>query len=199
MVSINRARPVSTRRLAALVLIALTTVNTLAFSGPVSKFTNDGAYARFYGYSGCLWVYLDVGRGGPKQTPHTWLYYEMYDHCSGWELLASGSGTVPNSAFTTSNKGADFSVTTSNSPGLFTTGATGDISVSFTRDGIYQYTFTGHSSVSYLDRTTIKWHGSSSFGTATASGTLIGATVSQLNGEIGEGRDRQITVEHAAK
>ena len=192
MALVTQARSISRRWLAVLALVAAlvaqATGTTLGFAGPVSKFTNDGSFAHVYGYSGCLWVYLDVSRGGSK----------VFDHCSGWELIASGAGTIPNRAFTASNKHAQLSVVTSNSPGLFTTGATGAISLNFTRDGVYQYSSTGHGSVTYLDRT-IRWHGSSSSGTADASGTLIDFAVNGLSGEVGEGRERPITVEHAAK
>jgi hypothetical protein len=198
MVSIYRARPVSIRWLATLALIVLTAANAPAFAGPVSKFTNDGAFARMWGQSGCFWVYLDVSRGGPKQTPQTWLSYEVYDHCANWELVGYGYGNVPNSTFTTGNKRAELSVSTGNTPGLFTFGATGAISVSFAQDGAYQQSFTGHSTVSYPG-TTIRWHGSSSFATAGVAGTLLGVDVTQVSGEIGEGRDRQMTIERAAK
>jgi hypothetical protein len=198
MIRIADSQSACARRIAAFALAALTTVTSLASAGPVSKFTNEGAYALAYGSDGCLYAFLDVSRGGPKSAPQTFLYYELYDMCSSWQLLAYGSGMIQNSAFRVDKKSGTLSVTTDASPTFFTYGATGTISLTFTPDREYQQTFTGHSSVSYLDRT-IKWHGSSSYTTAKVSGTFIGWTIGQLSGELGEGRGKEITFEDSAK
>ena len=198
MIRIADSQSVCARRMAAFAPSHLTTVNGLASAGPVSKFTNEGAYASAYGSAGCVYVFLEVSRGGPKSAPQTFLYYELYDMCSGWRLLAGGSGMIPNSAFTVNKKGSALSMTTDASPTFFTTGATGTLSLIFTGDGAYRATITGHNSVSYLDRT-IRWHGSSSYGSAGVSGTLLGWTISQLSGQLGEGRGKEITIENSAK
>ena len=118
--------------------------------------------------------------------------------CSDWQLLAYGPGMIPNSAVTVNKKSGALSVTTAASATFYTSGATGAVSLIFTPDGAYQETFTGHTSVSYLDRS-IKWHGFSSYGTARVSGTLMDWTISQLPGQLGEGRGKQITIGQAAK
>jgi hypothetical protein len=198
MIRIADAQSVCARRMAAVAVAILMTVNGLAAGGPVSKFTNDGAYASVSGTDGCLYVYVYVSRGGAKSAPQTFLYYQLYDMCSNWQELANGSGTIPNSAFTVKPKGAVLSVTPKASPTFFTRGATGAVSLIFTSNGAYEETFTGHGSLSYADNT-IRWHGSSSYRTASVSGTLMGWTFSQLSGQVGEGRQREISFEHSAQ
>ena len=80
MIRIADSQSVCVRRMAAFALATLTTVNGLAYARPVSKFTNEGAYASAYGSAGCVYVFLEVSRGGPKSAPQTFLYYELYRH-----------------------------------------------------------------------------------------------------------------------
>jgi len=198
MIRISSARRLGTIRIAMLTAAALASANTVASAGPVTKFTNEGLYARVFGFHGCLYLYLDVSRNGTKTTQQTSLYYDVYDVCNEWQQLATGWGTIPNSAFTANKKNATLSVAVATTTTFFTSGATGDISLTFSPDGAYEETFSGHGTAAYSDRV-IRWHGSSTYTTATASGTLINSSVTSAFGQIGQGRGRVMEIEHSAK
>jgi hypothetical protein len=139
-----------------------------------------------------------VSRNGSNTTEQTFLYYGLYDTCNEWQNVASGWGTIPNSAFTIHNKKAMLSVTVATTTTFFTSGATGNIAMTFSADDGVVATYSGHSSVKFSDRT-IRWHGSWTYRTATVSGTLINSSVTSASGELGQGRGREMQIEHSAK
>ena len=126
------------RRVTALSLAALLSASQLASAGQVVKF--EGSFADVSGYdiNGCTWFRLVVGRtatSATKAEPETFLNYDVYDVCGGWQLVASGTGVIPTSSFNSDGKNWVFAVTVTTTPTFQTTGATGDISLTFTPDG----------------------------------------------------------------
>jgi hypothetical protein len=198
MIRISSARRLGTIRIAMLTAAALASANTVALAGPVTKFTNEGGYASVGGSDGCLLFFLEVSRYGAHTTQQTFLYYEVYDVCVG-QSVAYGSGTIPNSALVVNkNKNTTLSVAVATTSTFFTSGTTGNISLTFAPDTTFEHTFSGHSTTAYPNRV-IRWHGSWTYTAAIVSGTLITANVTSPSGQIGQGRGREILIEHSAK
>ena len=182
----------------ALTMAAFVGMNVQAFgAGPVFKASNEGAYAFAGGTDGCLFLYMEVGRAGTKTTQQTVLYYDLFDSCT-WQLIAYGYGNIPNEALRIDKNTASLSLNVAATPSLFTQGATGEIALVWAQDGPFATRFTGHSTTSYADRT-IKWHGSSSYKSATASGRFLVASFAGVSGQIGESKARELQVEHAGQ
>jgi hypothetical protein len=179
--------------IAALVLTVLELGGT-ASAGVVAKHRGNGAFASVYGTdtSGCRWIYLDVSRGGTTAAPQTWLYYDVFDACNG-QTESRGFGQIPNSDLKVSQKSTVLTTTPSSNGEFYAEGAAGSINITWTADGAFTSTYSGHSRVEYADRL-VQSHGSWTYSSASAQGQLLSTTVSNV-GSIGSGRDRFLEVE----
>jgi hypothetical protein len=194
MHSITRTTAVHTLGL-ALGLLAVT-ANT-ASAGQVYHFKNNGAYAEMSGSdsTGCIWFYVSVSRGGTMQAPETNAYYEMYNQCTS-ESVGWGSGRVANTSFKTSKKGATLTLSPSASADFSTSGAVGTLSITWIVDGVWSYSYSGHSRQEYAG-TVYQTHGSWTYKTAKAAGTILGVEIGEAWTQIGEGRDRYMEIERS--
>jgi len=139
---------------AALVL----TGATIAQAGQVAKYKNNGAYAEAAGSdTGCRDFYVVVSRGGTTASPQTYLFYDVYDRCTGtWSW---GSGTIPNASFNTGPKAMTLNFTGSTSGGFTAEGESLAITLTFTKDSVFTYTWSGHSRLEYYGHI-VQHHGS---------------------------------------
>jgi hypothetical protein len=180
--------------IAALAVI-VPALGSTASAGVVAKHRGNGAFANFYGSdtTGCRWIYLDVSRGGTQSAPQTWLYYDVYDACTG-RTESFGSGLIPNSDLRVSQKSTVLTTTPSTNGQFYAEGAAGSIDITWTSDGAYTYTFSGHTRLEYSDRL-VQSHGSWTYATAGAQGQLLSVAVSNVYAFMGSGRDRFVEVE----
>jgi hypothetical protein len=187
----RHARDLSIASIAMIVLALGGTVS----AGVVAKHRGNGAFANVFGpdASGCKWIYLDVGRGGTTAAPQTWLYYDVYDGCTGL-TESRGWGAIPNSDLKVSQKSTVLTTTPSANSEFYAEGAAGSINITWKADGSYTYTFSGHSRVEYADRL-MQSHGSWTNNTAAVEGQLLSVTVANIPGSIGSGRDRFLEIE----
>jgi hypothetical protein len=192
-------RVASSLRFVALTLVALMIVNSPAIAGPVFKISSEGDYA-FVSTSdqtGCLYLYLEIGRASAKATSQTWMYYDLYDYCSQ-QLVGYGSGNIPDTALQVTGKKVALKVTVASTPSFYNEGSTGTIALAFTPNRTFKRTFSGHETLAYLDRV-IKWHGWSSYVAAQVSGTVLGTRIATLDGGVGESRGREMEIERSGK
>jgi hypothetical protein len=187
------------RRIAAVTVLALIGAHGSASADAVSKVTGNGAYAYTWGYdsSGCMSLYVEVSRTGSKAAPQTWLYYSAYDVCAQ-RALGFGYGNIPNAAFKTGSKQATLNIRVAPTTTFYSEGPAGAISLTFTPDGAFEQTYSGHWTVAWADLI-VKAHGSWSSTSATVSGTVITTTFDGASGQTGESRDKQIQFERSPK
>jgi hypothetical protein len=190
-------RSCTTRLSIAVLLLSLATASR-TFAGPPTRFTNNGAYIDVYGTdaSGCIEFYLNASRGGTAQAPETWLSYVLYNQCTG-ELIADGGGLIPNSAFRPKPRSATLTITPSNSANFAMNGITGAVKLTVTADGVVTQSVAGHTRVEYLG-SLYHAHGSWTYRSGVAAGTLLGFDIARVFADLGEGRDRSMEIQRGA-
>ena len=161
-----------------------------AFAEPPTKVKGNGGYLAASGYdtSGCIWSYVYAGRGGTTAAPQTWMNYDVYDVCAG-QWPASGWGIIPNTALKIGNKTATLVFTPSASANFSAQGETGPIQIKVTADGLFSYSYSGHTRSEYAGHV-YQSHGSWTERSATVTGTVVGFAQGGMRGSLGEGRDR---------
>ena len=122
------------------------------------------------------------------------MYYDVYNECTSES--AWGSGRVPNTAFKTTKKRASLVLSPTTSADFYACGTTGSLSITCTVDGVWSYSYSGHSRQEYAG-TVIQAHGAWTYKTATAAGTILGFEIGDAWTQIGEGRDRYMEIEHS--
>jgi hypothetical protein len=182
----------------AVLLMSVVTAGR-AYAGPPTRFTNNGAYISVYGTdaSGCIGFYLNVSRGGTAQAPETWLSYFLYNQCTG-EWIGDGAGLIPNSAFRPKPKSATLTITPSNTADFAMNGVSGTVKLTVAADGLFTQSFAGHSRVEYLG-TMYHAHGSWTYRSGVAAGTLFGFDIAHALADLGEGRDRAMEIQRGTK
>jgi hypothetical protein len=181
--------------LAALALAMLFISNSsAAAAGPVAKVALEGDYASAYGNdeTGCRWYHVYVGRSGTKASPQTWLSYEVYDYCAQ-QYVGYGWGYIPNTAFKVTNKSSSLNFTITASQTFQASGLAGVIALTFTPNGAFNATYSGHSTTTYPSLV-IKSHGWSSAASGQVSGTILSATVTGY-ADLGQSKQREMTIE----
>jgi hypothetical protein len=191
-------RRITMTRTAMTIMLALNTALMLLGMSPhmahaqqVGKYKSNGAYANANGTDagGCRYFYISVARGGTTAAPETYLYYDIYDSCTGtWSW---GNGTIPNAAFKSGNKTMTLNFTGSTSGGFYAEGESLAIALTFTRDSSFTNTWSGHSRWEYYGHV-VHHHGSGTQHSAALSGSIDGSAVQAYWATTGTGRDRYI-------
>ena len=181
-------------RAASLVVLVAAGAVPQARAEVVAKFRATGAFMSASGLesSGCAWFYVQVNRGGTKAAQQTWLYYSVYDACSGESSY--GYGLVPNSVLATRASVSSLDVTPAEVPGFQAVGLTGRILLHARADGRFSYSFSGHSRQQMRDRA-VRSHGSSTSQSAGLGGSFFGYLVTSAGGEVGESREKWMEIE----
>lgn len=179
----------------------MSTLGTAAAANaqPISRYKSNGAYAVVddYDSSGCRYVYVYVSRGGTNAAPQTYLYFYVYDFCAN-TVPATGSGTIANTALKISGRTVTLKTTATDSATFSSEGDATTISLTFTRNGSYSESFSGHSRVESFGNT-VQRHGSWTSTNASVSGTIGGSAISAAWGNTGTGREHYIEFERAGK
>jgi hypothetical protein len=175
---------------AALTMLQSTSMATLIAAPPTAKFKGNGSYIQVYGSAanGCVWFYLYAGKSGTASAPTTYLYYDMYDSCSG-QWSAYGGGQIANSALTVTKKGATLKMTPVDSSSFSVEGASGDVKLTLTADGVYSHRYSGHSRTEYSGHV-YQHHGAWTSASAAVSGSFLGFALDHVYANFGEGRDK---------
>jgi hypothetical protein len=165
------------------------------FAGQVVRSKGNGAYVEAWGTdtTGCVWTYVNVSKGGTKAAPQTWMYYDVYDYCSG-QWIAYGGGSISNTSLKVTGTTAKVTMTTSANASFYTEGLTGSVQLTFTADGFESSTYSGHYRSEYAGHK-YQSHGTWTRQSATVSGSLLGYTIANMNGYFGEGRDKYMEIE----
>jgi hypothetical protein len=111
-----------------------------------------------------------------------------YDVYAG-QWIASGWGIIPNTALKIGNKTATLVLTPSASANFSAQGETGPIQIKVTADGLFSYSYSGHTRSEYAGHV-YQSHGSWTERSATVTGTVVGFAQDGMRGSLGEGRDR---------
>ena len=172
---------------------------TLASADAPAKFTTNGAYVEVWGTdpSGCVQLLVHAAKGGKGIATETTMHYWLYDGCTN-TYLAFGGGRIPNDAFHVTSKQATLVFSPAPSPTFYAEGATGTIAVTIEPNGVYSSTSSGHSRVEYAGHVT-KSHGTWSYETAAASGSVLGYVMGNVFASLGESRNKTIEIERAGK
>jgi hypothetical protein len=175
---------------------ALATGN--AFAGQTARSTGNGAYINVSGTdtSGCVWFYVYASKGGTTQAPETYMYYDIYNQCTG-QWVAYGGGRIANSALKATKTSATLVVSPAGAAGFTTEGYTGSLNLKVTADGLYSSTYSGHAKTEYTGHM-YQSHGSWTSKSATATGSLLGFDLAAVSASIGEGRDKAIEIERGS-
>jgi hypothetical protein len=193
----NFTKALTTRVLvltAAAVAVAASTA-----SAESRKFKANGSYISVSGYdaSGCVSTSIYVHRGGTRAQPQTYMSYYSVDFCTSTEV-AYGWGTISNAAFKVNGKRATLDIRPASVSGFEAAGTTGRIQLAVEADDAWTYEYSGHSRSSSATVTS-KWHGSTTYKSAQAAGTLFGVQVDQMRGQFGDSRDMYLEFERGAK
>lgn len=182
-----------------LVLVLLAVTGGSASAGQTARSKSNGAYVFASGNdaSGCVWFYLSASRGGTTQAPETYLYYDMYNQCTN-QWIAYGGGRVANTTLKTTNKRATLLITPTSSSDFHVEGIAGTLSITWTADGLYSSTYSGHSRTEYGDHV-YQSHGSWTSRSAKAAGSILGFDLGNTSASLGEGRDRYMEIERGSK
>ena len=176
----------------------ITVVSASSASARVSaRYAGRGRFVSIGGSdaSGCVWLSINVSKGGPNGTEEAFLNYYAFDGCTNTEI-AWGYGRIANADFVVTPKSATLNTTPgSNSRFPFTMqGATGSISLTFTRTGLFTYAFAGQT---FWESGTlaVRTHGAYAYSDASAAGSVLGLQLGNASGQIGSSRDRTIEIE----
>jgi hypothetical protein len=140
------------RQNSAFRILVVATLITVASASSASarvsaRYGGRGRFVSMYASdaSGCVGLSVNVSKGGPNGTEETFLNYYVFDGCTNTEI-AFGYGRIANADFVVTSKTATLNTTPgSNSSFPFTMqGATGSISLTFTRTGLFTYASAGH-------------------------------------------------------
>lgn len=139
---------------------------------------------------------LSVSRGGPTNSPQTFLSYfiqrcDVFFNCQ----FFGGNGLIPNQDFGGGAKSLQLNTNTSGNPNFFTfAGPPGIVSVRWDANGFFQQRFSGTSQTSFpglMQRST----GVSSSASANAGGSVVGVEISPNNsGTIGSNTSVSIAI-----
>ncbi len=139
---------------------------------------------------------LNVSRGGPTNSPETFLSYfiERCDEFFNCQFFG-GNGLIPNQDFGGGGKSLQLNTNTSGNPNFFTfAGPAGVVSVRWDANGFFQQRFSGTSQVTFpgvMQSST----GVSSSESANASGSVVGVLISPDNfGSIGSNTNVSIAI-----
>lgn len=181
-------------RVASLVVLVAAGTVYEARAEVVAKFKASGAFMSAWGVesSGCTWFSVHVNRGGAKNAQQTWLYYSVYDACSGESSY--GYGQVPNSVFVTRAKTSSLDVTPAGLPGFYAVGVTGRILLQAEADGVNSYSFSGHSREQIGERA-LRSHGSYTAQSAGLTGSIFGLPIANAWSHVGESKDKWMEIE----
>ncbi|HZB26073.1 MAG TPA: hypothetical protein VE379_08065 [Vicinamibacterales bacterium] len=171
----------------------------MASADAAAKFTTNGAYVEVWGTdaSGCVRLFVHAGRGGRGVAAETTMHYWLYNECTN-TYLAYGSGRIANDALHVTNKQATLVFSPSPSATFYAEGATGTIALTIEANGVYSTTSSGHSRVEYAGHVT-KSHGTWSYESAVASGSILGFVTGNVFASLGESRNKTIEIERAGK
>ena len=193
----NFTKAITTRVL--VITAAAVAVAASAGSAESRKFKANGSYISVDGYdaSGCVWTGIYVHRGGTRAQPQTYLSYYSWDVCTS-TYLAYGSGTIANAAFKINGKRATLDVSPASVSGFEAAGNTGRIQLAVEADSAWTYEYSGHQRSASATFTS-QWHGSTTYKSAQAAGSLFGVQIEQLRGQLGDSRDMYLEFERGAK
>lgn len=175
------------------VLAALLFSSTTVMAGTVvSSFKSKGAFASMSAqYDDCTWMYLSVSRGGPVDAPETYLYYSVYNGCTGESSW--GSGRIPNRDFTVSGKKSKLNTNPTAIPEMSTGGQAGRIALTWTADQGIRWSWDGRSeSITPTQR--VRSRGSYDSAAASVAGSLLSFAIQTPSGQTGKNRDMYIEV-----
>jgi hypothetical protein len=182
------------------ILVVATLVTAFVSSASAGVAARYGGRGRFVSLSGpdasgCVWLFVGVSKGGPNGTEETFLNYYAFDSCTNTEI-AWGYGRIANADFVITTKSATLKTTPgSNSTFPFTMqGATGSISLTFSRTGLFTYVSAGHTR--WENGTiAVRTHGAYAYSHASAGGSFLGMQPGNVYAEIGSSRDRTVEIE----
>jgi hypothetical protein len=114
-----------------------------------TRYNTDYASASFY--NECVGAYMDVGRNKEKSMTSTSLYYEVYNWCDNYTLIAYGWGPIPNDAFTGNARSGKVSlnVDVSSVPDFYTYGTPLVANLYWVKNNLAWDSFAGHSESGY--------------------------------------------------
>ena len=188
----------STSRVLVVTAVAVA-VAAGAASAENRKFKANGSYLSVNGYdaSGSVWTGIDVYRGGTRAQPQTYLSYYSVDVCT-WTELAYGWGTISNTAFKITGRGATLDVNPASVSGFQAAGNTGRIQLGVEVDGAWTYEYSGHERSTSAAFSSQR-HGSATYKSAQGSCRLFGLQIDQVRGQLGDSRDMYLEFERGAK
>jgi hypothetical protein len=195
-------RTIFVRQNSAFRILIVATLITLVSASSASarvaaRYGGRGQFVSMSGSdaSGCVWLYVNVSKGGPNGTEETFLNYYAFDGCTNTEI-ASGYGRIANAAFVVTGKSATLNTTPgSNSSLPFTMqGATGSISLTFKRTGLFTYAFAGHT-IWESGTVVVRTHGAYTYADASVAGSVVGLQLGNASSQFGSSRERTIEIE----
>ena len=146
------------------------------------------------GGGGFVFGSVSVSRGGSPTAQETFLFYSIVE-CGafGCFTLAGGFGTIPNGDFSASGPSYRLSTNTTGNGAFFTfAGATGQITVEWVADGLYESRFTGTSQVT-APGVRQQSSGQTSYKSAGTTGSVVGFGIPA--GTIGQiSNDHQVRI-----
>ena len=179
----------------AMFLVGMTP--TPASAEPPVKWRGNGAFIELSGSDGCVYSYVHASKGGTSAAPQTWLSFYVYDYCTG-ESIAYGSGQIANTALKVGAKSATLTVSPRSGANFWMEGSIGAITLTFTPDGVYSMSMSGHTEVEYPGHV-VKSHGSWTYKSATVTGSIGGTTFTPWHAAMGTSRDRSIDIQRRSK
>lgn len=143
--------------------------------------------------------FLTVGRGGTTKNLQTFLSYfiEQCDALLNCSII-EGFGLILNRDLSggMGTKQLHLSTNTTGNPNFFSIGPTGLIAVDWKADGVYTQTTSGTNQLSFPGLKELS-QGSSTFASASATGSVVGVAISPFNGaQIGSNHNVTIDISH---
>ena len=143
--------------------------------------------------------FLNVGRGGPTNNAQTFLSYfieqcDAFFNCSTLE----GFGLIPNRDLSggMGAKQLHLSTNTTGNPNFFSIGPTGVIQVDWKANGLFTQSSSGTTQIQFPGLKE-KQQGSTSFASASVTGSVVGTAISPFNGgQIGTNHSVTIDIFH---
>jgi hypothetical protein len=146
---------------------------------------------------------LTVDRGGPTKPQTAMSYFVVQESCDPetfnclYDLVAAGSGLIPNRDLSGSGKQLRLNTNTAGNPNFFVyAGSSGVIAAQWNANGLYQTTMSGTTSERFGGFTE-RHQGSSTYWSANTTGNVVGIPIPAIpNAQIGTSHNVTIDIYH---
>ncbi len=167
-------------------------------AGPSADLVPSGAVSSFHfvsegDFGGVSWFapgpsgtftfgFLNVSEGGSVTAPHVFLFYEVFQCCTfGFVEVSGGFGSIPAGDLTggTGSAALRLNTNTANDPNFVVfAGSGGLVSVQWQENSAFEFSQSGTFETQF-GKSTFRTIGSSSFSSATVTGTVVGLAIPQ--------------------